>query len=321
MPAQGPRAAEALADKALTCLLEQPKPPATLDLKPILSNVPHKLWTTPPKPHGYIVLGLSPRATNCITSSSNLLANFTKLLTSFVIAHFLKLPFCSIAVRVGGKLQVHCDTSVSGLSVVFSGTGTKSCGFWTSDRLGNDFEEFQGSFVPGTEFDLVRGPLQFDARRPHCGRSPGSAYRLSVAVFQLKRRTPPKPEILSRLLELGFQCEPFPLFDSPSLVSTESNHHNGQLTLRESFTRVRHRTPPSSHELEALGQIDLTDSDLDLDHDPEAFKQAARVPQKEDNLRELVQSDGDDDVIVADDSELASSVSGQMGGGRVRLLT
>ena len=54
---------------------------------------------------------------------------------------------------------MHCDTSVSGLNIVFSGTGTKSCGFWNLGRTGNDFEEFQGSFMSGIEYDLVRGPI------------------------------------------------------------------------------------------------------------------------------------------------------------------
>ena len=86
---------------------------------PILSLLPHKLLSSPPCPRGHIVLGLSPRANCSVTAPVKHLPQLTKLLTYFVRAHLPHLPFCSIAIRLGGKFQVHCDPSVAGLSVVF----------------------------------------------------------------------------------------------------------------------------------------------------------------------------------------------------------
>ena len=197
----GTRSAEAKAKQALLELSKYTTPPPALDLLPILSLLPHKPWSSPPNPNGYIVFGLSPS----VTPPLKHLPYVTQLLTSFVTSHFPELPFCSITVRVGGKLQAHRDTAVTGLSAVFSGSGQSPCGLWISDSAGNDFED---EFVPGFEVDLSTGPIQFDAKVPHCGRTSfkaGSyATRVSIAAFQLRRRTPPCMTTCDTLGSLGF---------------------------------------------------------------------------------------------------------------------
>ena len=107
-------------------------------------------------------------------------------------------------------LQHYCQSrreapSTSGLSAVFSGSGQSPCGLWISDSAGNDFED---EFVPGFEVDLPTRPIQFDAKVPHCGRTSfkaGSyATRVSIAAFQLRRRTPPCMTTCDTLGSLGF---------------------------------------------------------------------------------------------------------------------
>ena len=71
-----------------------------------------------------------------------------------------------MAVRVGGKLQVHQDFATEGLSVVCSGSGDAPCGFWISDASGQDFEEFEDRLIPGVVVELSEGPLEFDAEDP-----------------------------------------------------------------------------------------------------------------------------------------------------------
>ena len=139
----GTRSAEAKAKQALLELSKYTTPPPALDLLPILSLLPHKPWSSPPNPNGYIVFGLSPS----VTPPLKHLPYVTQLLTSFVTSHFPELPFCSITVRVGGKLQAHRDTAVTGLSAVFSGSGQSlaGCGFQTRRGMTLRMSSYQDS--------------------------------------------------------------------------------------------------------------------------------------------------------------------------------
>ena len=97
---------------------------------------------------------------------------------------------------MGGRLQV----ATSGQSVVGSGSGSFPCYFWISDQIGQDFEEFGDSFVQGSVFDLSEGPIEFNAKVPHCRqvddvqRHKPEAPRISIAAFHLKRSFSPGPQ-------------------------------------------------------------------------------------------------------------------------------
>ena len=129
-------------------------PPQTLDLLPLLKLVPRKLWIKAPKPHGCLVVGLSPRSLDKTTIVTNELLEFTKLLCFFVKRNLPDFNFTSIGVRVGGKLNAHKDMSTTGMSAVLSGSGIRPCLFWYSSLDGACFEEFDGGFIPGVVTDL-----------------------------------------------------------------------------------------------------------------------------------------------------------------------
>ena len=185
--------------------------------------MPHKLWAPAPKPHGRIVFGLSPRARDNLTQPTKARPWLTQLLTSFVHAHFPHHKFSCVAVS-GGKLQVHQDFATEGLSVVCSGSGDARCGFWISDASGQDFEEFDDHFIPGVVVDLSEGPLEFDAKAPHCSyinsrlkdqqtTNQNRISRISIAAFHLKRTSVPHQETIEALQNLGSLC----LTPSPTL--------------------------------------------------------------------------------------------------------
>ena len=169
--------AENRAHQLFLSFADSPCPPRALDLQQILPAIPHKFWSPAPKPNGCIVFGLSP----------------SKLLTGFISLHFPHHKFSCVAVRVGGKLEVHQDFATLGLSVVGSGSGDTPCGFWISDPLGSDFEEFGEKLVPGLIINLSEGPVEFDAKVPHCGyidsrnRQHDKMPRISIAAFHLRR--------------------------------------------------------------------------------------------------------------------------------------
>ena len=240
MASKGVRAAEARAQIDLNRLCETDPVPPTLNLLPILTLIPHKFWTGPPCPSGHLVFGLSPRASCSLTAPVKHLPQLTKLLTSFVRAHLPHLDFCCIVVRLGGKLQAHCDSSVTGPSVVFSGSGLSQCGFWIADSQGRDFEEFEGRFLAGCEVELLTGPLQFDARIPHCGRITGKSQpRVSAAAFLLKRNSEPCLETLSTLRTLGFNIpDPQLLRGSRNTSLKQTNPYLSPRTLYHFFKPV-----------------------------------------------------------------------------------
>ena len=173
------------------------------------------------------MFGLSPRARDSLTQPTKTPPWLTQLLTSFVRANCPDHRFSCVAVRVGGKLQVHQDFATEGLSVVCSGSGDAPCGFWISDASGQDFEEFEDRLIPGVVVELSEGPLEFDAKTPHCGyvknqsSNMNNQRRISVAAFHLKRNRAPQQTTAESLLALGFSLpDPSP--------HPQSNHPNQQ---------------------------------------------------------------------------------------------
>jgi len=178
-----------------------------LDLDCILSHIPPKFWSPPPKPHGCIVFGLSPRSVD-LTHATKQFPEFAALLARYVRVQLPQLQFSTIGVRIGGKLSAHRDLGVLGASGVLSGMGSRSCGFWRANAAGSFFEEFEGRFVLGEVCDLRLGALMFDPRQPHCGFQMSQARRISVSAFQLSRIQTPPRDVLDRLAELGYFLQP-----------------------------------------------------------------------------------------------------------------
>ena len=307
MASKGVRAAEAQAQIDLNRLCETESLPPALDLLPILTLIPHKFWTCPPCPSGHLVFGLSPRASCSLTAPVKHLPQLTKLLTSFVRAHLPHLDFCCIVVRLGGKLQAHCDSSVTGPSVVFSGSGLSQCGFWIADSQGIDFEDFEGRFLAGCEVELSTGPFQFDARIPHCGRITGKSQpRVSAAAFLLKRNSEPCPETLSTLRNLGFNIPDPQLlrgFRNKSLKQT--NPHTSPPTLHHFFRpvpRPRREVFPSLEPPNPQPHTTVTGSSSTAGERDRVTDEEGGLILIRDDPKPPVLAAEDDDVVVLTDT-------------------
>ena len=55
-----------------------------LDLRLLLNKIPGKLWSRRPRPHGYVVFGLSPPASSAITKPTLVLPQTTLLLNEYL---------------------------------------------------------------------------------------------------------------------------------------------------------------------------------------------------------------------------------------------
>ena len=250
--------------------------------------------------------GLSTRARDNLTQPTKALPWLTQLLTSFVRAHFPHHKFSCVAVRVGGKLQVHQDFATEGLSVLCSGSGDAPCGFWISDSSGQDFEEFGEHFIPGVVVDLSEGPLEFDAKAPHCGyinsrpkdQQTTNQNRISIAALHLKRNSVPDNATIEALLNLGFAI-PDPLPHPKPRHQRHPNTETTRSTILDLLCRQhKNKTPDPKAWIAPEFILNISDSEPESEARKPKTQTEETITCSEEVGSVTDDADDDDDVLT-----------------------